>query len=263
MNEEENKIRDLLNSGGELIGPSIGGAIGGVLGFIAGGPVGAAGAGVVGNITGKLLSDVANRHLSKREEARVGATAVFAISKIQERLEQGHQLRNDSFFEEEAMDRSQAEELFEGVLLKAKNVHEEKKTKYIANIFTNTSFDSGFSVGEANHLLKLAQGFTYKQICLLALLGNKFAHLRTRNYQQGRVPFETYSILLQLIELYNLGLVFCRNDTDSGNVALLGPGEIVPNRIFLTEIARRHYHIMGLEEVPREDILEEVVRSLT
>lgn len=260
MENGKDKVKELLESGKELVGPTIGGGIGGLLGFLAAGPIGAAGGGALGGAIEKLISDVANRHLSKREEIRVGATTVFAISKIKERLEQGSPLRNDGFFEQKDKGRSSAEEVFEGVLLKAKNEHEEKKAKYIANLFVNAAFRKDFSIGQANHLLQIMQGFTYRQICLLALFGNKVVQLRQKDYSENAmVNYDTYSILLQIFDLYNKGLVACRDGADKNNILLLGVNNICPNLIFLTEIAKKYYTILSLEEVPREDIFNEVV----
>jgi|CXWL01.1.fsa_nt_gi hypothetical protein len=257
MNDQDKqKIHDLFESGRSLIGSSVSGSLSGVLGFLAGGPIAAAGAGAIGNV----LGDVINKNLSKREQVRVGATAYFALSKIKIKLAEGKTLRTDGFFEQTQGQRAKAEEIFEGVLLKVKNEHEEKKSKFIANIFANSAFLKNISLGEANFILKLIERFTYKQLCALALYNEKFAELRKQDYNNAsKISFDTYGLLLQLIDLYNLGLLACRNEAGDENVVLLGPGAIIPDRIFLSEIAKKYCIVMGLEEMPREEIINEVV----
>ena len=122
-----------------------GAATGSAIGFLTGGPGGAAIGGATGVIISKSLSDITDRLLSNREKMRVGATATFALTKIKSRLDSGDKLRNDGFFEEKEGGRPDAEEIFEGVLLKAKNEHEEKKAKILGNIFANIAFLPGFS----------------------------------------------------------------------------------------------------------------------
>ena len=68
--------------------------------------------------------------------------------------------------------RSPAEELFEGVLLKCKSEHEEKKARYIGNVFANAVF-SNESPGHVNLILGIVDRMTYRQLCLTALIGRR------------------------------------------------------------------------------------------
>ena len=170
MAEQNDTANQLITTGAEIAGAAVGGA----LGFLAGGPIPAAGAEVIGVVIAKgatrLLTDYANRRLSRREQIRVGAAAAFALAAIRERLENGEKPREDGFFSEETKGRSSAEEIFEGVLQKSKNEHQEKKIKLLGNFFANVAFSPDVSVSEANHLLRIAESLTYRQMCLLAML---------------------------------------------------------------------------------------------
>src|SRR5262249_52660 len=152
--EEENKLHRIISRGAELTGAGAGGLIG----FLAGGPVGAAIGGAAGPaITWSLQKvgkDVAERWLSPREEARIGAGLIYIREKIHWHIERGHQIRDDDFFDQDMHDRSQSDEILEGVLLKCKQEHEEKKLKLISNIYVNTAFIPDISVSGANWLLQ-------------------------------------------------------------------------------------------------------------
>ncbi|MFH1662875.1 MAG: DUF456 domain-containing protein, partial [Chloroflexota bacterium] len=154
MSSNKDRIKSLISKGNKITGA----ASGGVSGFLIGGPVGAAIGGIIGVVVTETLSDMANRLLSDSEQTRIGAAATFAISEIESRLKCGQTPRNDGFFEDKKSGRSNADEIFEGVLIKAKNEHEEKKVRILGNMFANIAFSPEFSIGEANHILQVAEG---------------------------------------------------------------------------------------------------------
>jgi hypothetical protein len=271
MSENNEKVKNLISMGTELSGTAAGGA----LGFLVGGPIEAAGAAVAGlaisKISNFVLIDIADRVLSKREQVRVGAAASLAIEKIREYLESGKSPRNDDFFEHISGSRPKAEEIFEGILLKSKNEHEEKKLKYISSIFANTVFMSDVSLSEANHMLHIAEGLTYNQLCLLSLFERKSSipeiNLRENDYTDwneatnGRtsleieMPNSTKSVIQEIFELYNFGLVQRIDPGDKDSHSLLDCGYVAPNRMFLTDLGRRYYTIMGLAEIIVNDLM--------
>jgi len=259
MSLSEDKIKSLISAGSDITGAASGGAIG----FLIGGPVGAALGGLSGVVICRTLSEIAGRLLSHRETVRVGATAIFAITKIKERLDSGDKLRDDGFFESKKKVRSDAEEIFEGVLLKAKNEHEEKKTRIIGNIFANTAFYPAISVGQANHVLRIAENLTYRAMCILSLIKRKDelegVRLSGGDYKQReKISYETMSLLQESYELYNLYLIVPKDP----NVILINNWTgMSPNILKLTPIGERYYQVMGLDDIPEEDV-REVARHL-
>jgi hypothetical protein len=279
MSSNLDRVRTIITTGSEMAGA----ASGGVLGFLMGGPGGAAMGGVAGvaisKVSVKVLSDVAYRSLSQREEIRIGAAATFAIQNIQRRLENGEHPRNDEFFQaQQHTSRTNAEEIFEGVLLKSKNEHEEKKVKIFGNIFANIAFTPDLRIGEANHILQIAENLTYRQMCLLSLFCRKdeIHDLELPESLNNTQSFEIISIQQEIYQLYNFGLLGCRipdssNSSDfsdgwiasdsSNYQALLGWDDVKPNLMELSYLAQRYYVIMGLNEVSSID-LEDVATHL-
>ena len=263
MPEDDDKLERLIKAGGDIAGPATGSA----LGFLIGGPGGAAIGGAVGVAVSKVVRDVANRVLSDREQTRVGATVTFALAQIKSRLDSGYKLRDDGFFETKDQERSGAEEIFEGVLLKAKNEHEEKKNRILGNIFANTAFTPDFSIGESNHLLRVAENITYRQMCTLALLYRKSdmhgIMLRSTSYgypdriHDPIAPHETVSSLQETFDLYRLGLVVCVDKSDESRQSIWAITEwndITPDSLELTRTGQRYCHIMGLEVIPQHEL---------
>jgi len=264
MPTDEDKVKSLISMGSEITGPAAGSAIG----FLIGGPGGVALGGLSGFIISRGLSDITCRLLSNREKVRVGATATYAITKVKERLDSGDELRNDGFFQDKGKGRTDAEEIFEGVLLKAKNEHEEKKTKILGNIFANTAFLTGFSVGESNHLLRIAENLTYRKMCILSLVkrGTEVQGIRLREKSYSdywekpdrRPSFETVTAIQEAYEMYGLGLIFCKDRTEfQGSFwSMTEWTDVSPNGLGLTPMGERYYQVMGLEDVSEEDIRE-------
>lgn len=149
--------------------------------MIAGGPAGAIAGGVVGILIKYGTEEFLDRFLTPKEVRRVGTSAEFIVKNINAKLEQGDKL-NEAFFETKEDGSSNAEEVFEGILLKAKNEYQEKKLKYVSSIFVNASFDETVSADNVNQVLAIADKLTYRQLCLISLIGknvnNKYG-LRT------------------------------------------------------------------------------------
>ena len=266
----KDKLESLISYGTDITGASAGAAIG----FLTGGPAGAALGGVLGVTIHRGLSDITDRVLSNREKMRVSITATFALTKIKSYLDSGREQRRDGFFEEKQTGRSDAEEVFEGVLLKAKNMHEEKKAKILGNIFANIAFLPGFSVGEANHLLQIAENLTYREMCILALIKRKdeVNGIRLKRDRYGEehaigdvitLDFSTEkaSVLQQAYELYNRGLAICASA--KADITMLATAyDIIPDELVLTIMGIKFYDIMELDDIPEEDA-REVARYLS
>lgn len=287
-NENSDKVRTLLNTGGDLAGAAVGGA----LGFLTAGPAGAAGAAAgslaLTKIAKALLIDFANRGLSHREEIRVGAVAALVIEGIRYHLEEGRQPKNLAFLDESTNGRSKAEELFEGVLQKSKNEYQEKKIKYYANIFITALFNEQFSPETVNHVLALAERLTYRQLCLLSLFSrpqpiplrdkdyhspsDRREHPQSRsapNASPGPRPvrednYETVDVLAEVFNLHQLSLVRCYmpgSKSARERIPIQGVSDIRPSWMVRIQFGDRLHRLMGLDSLPYED-LESVADTL-
>lgn len=253
--EEREKIKNVINIGSEITG-ALGSTI---LSLLLGGNEGV----IAGTIAKpiftnslKTIIDFANRKLSKREEIRIGATTTYTLIKIKQYLDNGYEPRTDGFFSISENTRSNAEEIFEGVLQKSKNEHEEKKIKILGNLFANIAFSNDTSIGQANHILNITETLTYRQLCLLSLTckDSRPANITLHKTPYFRiddnlVPEETISVLQEWLEVNKKGLIFYEN-------SLLNWSYITPNEMALSILGKKVYKILGLQEIPEEDIIE-------
>lgn len=92
---------------------------------------------------------------------------------IKDRLEKGDKLRDDGFFRLQMLRESDAASIIELLIYKVMDETDEEKIPYISNILVNTAFDSNISSGVARKLLNDAKHFSYRQLCILAMVGTR------------------------------------------------------------------------------------------
>lgn len=244
-------IRRLIAAGANIAG----GAVGGAIGFLVGGPAGAVAGGAAGSAAGEALKhigdEVSRRTLAPREATRVGGVLILAASKIKQRLEAGEQVRNDEFFNDSASGRSDAEELAESVLTKAQRETEEKKLHYMANLLSNVAFDGSISIAFAQQVTKLAEQLSYRQLCLIKLIAQApYKSLRDKSYaDMNSFPLELRQVLYELMDLFNRGLVH------NGENHPLSIKDLVPKQMGVHGVGADLFNLMGLQEIPEDDLL--------
>jgi hypothetical protein len=145
-------------------------------------------------------------------------------------------------------------------MLAAQREHEEKKVPLLGNLMASIPFDEEIDRGQANLLLRLAEDVSYRQLCILALLGDRmiFAEtdtpprnvfipeLRKGAYSGKRPDFNTIAILQEAWDL------------QSRSLAYVGPTAmdyrwIDPSQMELWEMGLSLYQSMELWEISRDD----------
>lgn len=248
MQEQKNKSKKLIETGAEIVGASIGSLLG-----LIGGPLFSIGGSVAGIVVTKGINEFAHRFLSNREEVRVGGAAGLVILSIQKELDSGKKLRQDDFFNLNDIKRSKAEELFEGILIKCKNEYEEKKIQFISNIYKNVAFNSTVNSNNANQVLNSVQLFSYRQLSILALvgqnIGNKFL-LREKSFRgEHKILTKEIEFLLQdFLFLYSQGLI-----GRSDNNAMICTSDVALGIMNLTTIGRDYFILLNLEEMSENE----------
>ena len=254
MAEEDERVLTLIKRGGAIGGA----ATGSVLGFLAGGPIGAAIGGSVGATLQTVTTEIVNRELSRREEIRVGATASYAIDFIHERLKRGDRPREDKFFVEEQSGSCPAEEIFEGVLLKAKGDHEERKARFYGLLFANVAFDANCSRSEANYLLHVMDGLTFLQLALVSLFSDtdRFPKLPSEDYERKRIDFELLIALAATFELFQNSILKLWERGDESAAVIFDPVEIPPAHMILSPTGKRLFDLAGLGAIADSNELQ-------
>ena len=225
--------------------------------------------GAAGAVVGKVVGDVGERFLSKKEKNRIANAEDSAKSLIKTRLDSGEQLRNDDFFQ---TDQNLAEEVFEGVLLTAKNTWEEKKVPYLGYFFANIAFDETCKQYEANQLLRLAESLSYPQMVLLSLFDrndNKFnlsLHplISMNSSLQQNIGGDSEALVITICELCN-SFNLVKIDHQGGRIRQAGTNElltdIIPAQAKLSKNGKRLHDLLALSKIPDQD-LEHIAQYL-
>lgn len=134
-------------------------------------------AGIVGSAISPILSNAVARILpgtiSESEDYRIQVVIKDIISKINNSIDGGKTPRNDEdYYSPTDTGVPTAQEILEGVLLKAKEEYRTKKLILYTNFFANLCFDETISFEHANFLLNLISKLSYRQFVILAYISN-------------------------------------------------------------------------------------------
>jgi hypothetical protein len=255
--EQEEKVRDIVETGTDIAGATTGTAVG----FLIGGPLGAIAGAAAGPAAARTLRGLAvefrERVLGHREEVRVGAVISFATAKIKEKLENGEQPRQDGFFTDAEDNRATAKEVFEGVVLAAQREAEEKKVRLYGNLLANLAFTQDVDRSQANFLITLGEDLSYQQLCLLSLFaqnnlllgGNNRLNLRASDYRsENSVGMELIVLLQEIYDLYQRGIV------SNGGDAMIAVADANPSQMLPVGAAANLYNLMELWTVSTDDL---------
>ena len=247
-------IRRLIERGTEIAGGGFSGMAATTTGFLFGGPEGAVVGGAVGSSAAMgfrwLGAEISSRLLGSREHQRIGYVFTLAASEIATRIENGEQVRQDGFFDDDDKSRSAAKEVWESVLMKSQREPEEKKLPYMAHLMANIAFDPTVSPEMAHQLTKAAEELTYRQLCILKLttVKDQFA-LRLEDYRgHGNFMRDLLQVLYEYFDLYQRGFV------NFGGEVAMGPSDVKPGETVVQGLGAELFNFMQLSEVPIDDV---------
>lgn len=179
--------------------------------------------------------------------------AALTIDGIRER-QLFESVRNDDFFDDHAAAGSAAEEIFEGVLLSAKQQHEQLKLPLLAKFYANLVFESSIKRSEANYLLSIAESLTYTQLCLLGLCSEnqrRAYRLRERCWIIGEeVSPETESLAVQAGDLRQRQLFYKRPPSPFDKK--FEDAETLPRYTSLSTVGERLASLMEFHNIENE-----------
>lgn len=194
------------------------------------------------------LQDVSRRVWSPNEVNKIKTVIDSALLEINSRLDGGLQPRDDGFFTDEQSGRAQADEILEGVLLKARDQHEEKKLIYLGYFFANLAFRSDVSGSLANYFIKTANALSYRQFVLLRHIADSMNEAFNAEPIRGRshsLPDLT-ALAKEEMELHSAA--------SFGGYGLLNG--VTSYTDVVSELGQTFIELFNLKLIPNEDIRE-------
>ena len=231
-----------------------------------GGPLGA----LAGRAVEGVGSELLERLLSHAERRRIEAARAMAKADLEARLKRGEKLREDDYFRAPptlgskmfapwGASRPPAEEIMEAIYLFAGRTYEERKLPHLEALGVALMFDSEVSPTYAQHLARLANALSYRQLLLLAVFHNPSPHARLTD---GDVrPDSRSGVGIEMQELARLGLIGLNEPTEDAypTASIL---EVGLTFIMTTYHGRKLWELMKLETLPEQgvrDVVEELV----
>jgi hypothetical protein len=236
------------------VAPSV---IGALAGTAIAGPAGTIAGAAVAPVIQGLLGDLAQRALGAQAQARVGEAAIYAVAEIHATVESGGSLRDDGFFGSEP---SSASEILEGVLLAARDSFEEKKVRYLGYLYATIACTDQISTYLANRLIVQAQRLTYRQLVLLAMIGDPADRPQLPSDIEvpadGQLTLETIGYLHDLNELYQESMIGQAGRPIQTLVRATNAQEMAPVGLGLILA-----EAMKLDRIPSEDRVARIFRG--
>lgn len=259
--DEARRTEALIESGGDFAGAVTGSVI-----AILGGPIGivggAAASVAVANAVKRIGSEIHDRVLAPRQRERAGLALGIAVGKLGE--QNNDPPRSDGFFDSSAAgERSDAEELLEGVLLRAMNAYQERKVPYMGRFFAAVARRADISPAYAHVLLRIVDEMTYRQFVTLAYLAENLGSQEILALAVARDEGGPWQLPdgfdRELIELgEGMGLLGIRQE--DGNVipaaTTYGGGDITKHdlsTVTLSDLGQDLYDLLGLSELPSDE----------
>lgn len=254
-NSKKRTIRNLLEKSNGVISTIVGAATNCWVGDSTG---------ITGDLVGMnvntLITEIANefdtRKLSDLEIERVADVMGYAIKDINLKLKEGKTIRNDNFFADNINDRTDGEEIFEGVIVASQREYENKKLKYYGKLLSNISFRADVSKDQAVELIQIAQRLSYRQYILIMII----AHSQFMKNSNVKLPYlynnalmkknctsyNDISVYQDIYELYRMGIL------NGGGDIILEMGYIIPSKLGIQGVGVRLFELMELDKVSAE-----------
>ncbi|MCZ8022453.1 MAG: hypothetical protein O9294_11865 [Cytophagales bacterium] len=253
MEENKDIITDLVETGADISGSIAGSVIGGLVAGSTGLIIGGASGPLITKAFKKIGSEIQKRFISQREEIRIGALYAFAIHKLENNIKSGQVMRTDAYFDSKKIKRSDAEEIFEGVVLSAQREYEERKVRFIGNLYANICTNEKIKREHANQLIKTSSNLSFRQFCLLQLLRDKNSEQslfsKFRSFDKARI--EVGDIIIEIRDLQQKGLISITarwNETDDNSIPIpYDDIEITANGILFCEM-------LSLDEIEKGEL---------
>ena len=222
--------------------------------------------GIFGRIATNVLDFARGQPMTSREEQRVAEVALWAAAELAILEARGERLRDDISDDDST---SQAS-LLEGVLRMGRTAYEGKHARHIGIFWARVCASRTVDFGLGHHVLRQAEGLSYRQICLLSLFAhpqvlvrydfrsrNQYLRSRSQEEQSGYEADEPkpdmVAVLQEALHLSRIGMV----DRDD-STAILDWSDIRPGGMRLTEFGKTTAYLLGVEHCLPDDLADAI-----
>lgn len=255
--EDATGATEIINMGAEIVGGVATAAAGLVVAEPAGALGVAAGAPLVIRALRWAGHEVRERVLSHREQVRAGGALASAALELQKLLEQGEELRNDGFFQDDVSPgRTAAEEILEGVLVTAERSYEERKVPYLGKLYAGIAVDASIDPAAANYLLAVGASLTWMQYVTLNVIAQNFdgrLQLRESMFPEEGQSTDMVALAHQMLDLAQRGFLLQKRPGQEQSELILDAPHIVPAYLKIQGFGFQFWRLAQLSDMPQSD----------
>lgn len=186
-----------------------------------------------------------SRVLSPRQKYRTDLVLITALKEIESRIDGGALLRDDGFFTDISSGRTDAEEVLDAVVLKAKDQYQEKKLPHFGACFARIAYSTE-SAAFTNYLLNAAESLSYRQFLLLA-------HVSKVGVLEGE-PIRGRKHTLSELQAFRAEEMMLIDKAEFGGVGFLEALGLYDSK--LSPMGLAFVDLFAIDKIPAHEILE-------
>ena len=205
------------------------------------------------NLYENIINDLYEDIYTLKERKRILTTLYYSLKIIDENIDKKVHIREDKFFTKYNEEEALSKELMEGIVICARNEHEENKLKYYGYLLGNMMFKENLDKDECNRLIRISRNLSYCQIKLINMYvisqTIQVPILKREDYTKtGIGDYKLLGILQDTLDMIQKSIL-----NGSGKL-VLDVVQINPSQIKVQGIGTLLYNLMSLNKMPYDEL---------
>ena len=206
----------------------------------------------------EFIDEIRENVYSKKESKKILVTLYFSLKIIKENLDKNMNIKEENFIIINNENKLLIEEFMDGIVINAKNEHEENKLKYYGYLLGNLIFKENLDRDESNRLIKISRSLSYCQIKLINMyiISQMIQVPILKREDYTKTGIENYRLLGVLQDTLDM---IQKSILNGSGKLVLDIVQINPSKVKVQGIGTLLYNLMGLSKMPydeMEDLLD-------
>ena len=206
----------------------------------------------------EFIDEIREHVYSKKESKKILVTLYFSLKIIKENLDKNMNIKEENFIIINNENKLLIEEFMYGIVINAKNEHEENKLKYYGYLLGNLIFKENLDRDESNRLIKISRSLSYCQIKLINMyiISQMIQVPILKREDYTKTGIENYRLLGVLQDTLDM---IQKSILNGSGKLVLDIVQINPSKVKVQGIGTLLYNLMGLSKMPydeMEDLLD-------
>ena len=206
----------------------------------------------------EFIDEIREHVYSKKESKKILVTLYFSLKIIKENLDKNMNIKEENFIIINNENKLLIEEFMDGIVINAKNEHEENKLKYYGYLLGNLIFKENLDRDESNRLIKISRSLSYCQIKLINMyiISQMIQVPILKREDYTKTGIENYRLLGVLQDTLDM---IQKSILNGSGKLVLDIVQINPSKVKVQGIGTLLYNLMGLSKMPydeMEDLLD-------